>query len=85
MAISTTGIFSQAQLSRMASATSTNNDTIFQILVDNAINTAIAAGAYTCNVSTAAASTRTLQDTLNTLKQAGYTCTIVGTTLTTTW
>jgi hypothetical protein len=85
MAISTNGIYAQAQLARMLSSTSTSVDTVISVLIDNAINTAVSSGLYTCTASMAGKAPQDIQNNMNLLKNAGYTVTLAGTTLTLSW
>lgn len=74
-----------ARAARDASSTGTTAQTTLFCVTSIAILTACDAGNFSCTSSVAAATSVDLQALLEMLHTAGYTTTISGTTLTTSW
>lgn len=85
MALDNYGIYCQAGIARSLSAQIGGGDVALQLLVDNAVNTAIAAGLFTCTASMAGQSAQNIQVNMNMLSGMGYTVSLSGTTLTLKW
>jgi hypothetical protein len=85
MAIDNPGIYCQAAKARELSALTNTSDVPVQIVIDNAINTAIAAGLYTCTASMTGFTALNIQTNMGMLTALGYNVTLSGTTLTVRW
>jgi hypothetical protein len=85
MALTCPGILSQSQIARMYSSTPTATNIVIELAIDNAINVAIGNGLFTCTYSVSGKSAIDIQNSMNMLKQLGYTATLSGTTLTISW
>lgn len=85
MAIDNPGIYCQAAKARELSALTNKSDVPVQIVIDNAINTAIVAGLYTATASMSGFAALDIQNNMNMLRQLGFTVSLAGTTLTVSW
>jgi hypothetical protein len=85
MALDNPGIYAQAAKARELSALTNTSDIPVQTMIDNAINTAIVAGLYTCTASMSGFSAANIQANMNMLSAMGYNVSLAGTTLTIKW
>lgn len=78
-------VFLNSRAAKDASSTGGTAQTTLFCVTAIAILTACDAGAYTCTSSVSGATSENLQNLLETMHNAGFTTSISGTTLTTTW
>lgn len=85
MSLDNPGIYCQAAKARELSSLTNTSDVPVQVAIDNAINTAIAAGLYTCTASMSGFTAFNIQTNMRMLSDMGYNVTLSGTTLTVRW